>query len=1089
MSSLSEEELSLTRLAEARGGGQTESATEKEIPSCVVHIKCNQREEKQGFFIRVRLNEPLGLNALQLYEKERMVSGEEIFVFSYEGSFVHHDTTLAELLDAKEPAASSVKASMIGTTLIATDISSSKVQRKPKGVVETTALKTEVGDVLDALKLNAATLHLSYPKHIPEEVDELEAPNGLLRSLTDMEGHKKIADTLAETEEQRCEIIAMLQRISRDHRAGMISRSEKNALKDALLDGCIISIGPSENVFQSTVKSPRKGAPKGKVFSRTTGKKEELRKQRAREQKLRQRRRKSEARLKHSVNESFVYQDDFEPSLEDLKTTRVAESVSSSNMDETLQMAAPTVSSPKPLSKVRAAGDDNNPSHQEKSIAEIKKCAICLEEVQMSDGICCPSREHFFCNACIEEWVFNKTFEKEDASDASDDFDFSNLAKREGHIECPSGGCKEFFPDGEVISCVSSAASMRIVNCLLYRAARSKMVEETNTVLRKAYLDDESIAREERRASLMKVNPNARMCAVCSFGPMVNEACDDLVAHAAEVYGRNCCLRCGWGSPNWADFPRWDGRLPEESGLQENVEELSDDVKQSKYLYKFVLESWSPMREKPESFQPGDVVQVREANYRRRGAWGGLQECGFGVIKTIVQGTAEVAFQPTTVLCHRCFAPMPINTRCTCCGRLCLSETNTVAISIKALKDCFTGFGTNVWLNVQHGHMNGWVKFGRYHLRSSDKAEGHLTLTVSNKKADKNRLLCLVGKGGGKILAGKFDGATILADVEPGTALLVVSSVPVSKKRPDTWRSVWREVRRAVLRHTGEWRAADFEDDWCKHAETDSGKFVCKHKKKVIAEPHWSCCGATEAFTVCCAVEEMGQTAVEAMQLEISTAIGKGRMSTIDDIHETFEKIAARYRSKPNTDLLLPPPEKITSFCSPECQEEIKLLWQAPPSITAFINRVDGLRAWYDTSSKLLLLENGLAFFVSKEPLTVALKDGNGQTLDKNFRVPREWKDFVRMASALAGKTVLTARARVRRGGTRSRYRPSEMAGDADAFLDESTYTYASKRLNMGDKLRIECEGDQPRRPRNFLGHRFDDYDHSEDSGEEYLHY
>ena len=65
--------------------------------------------------------------------------------------------------------------------------------------------------------------------------------------------------------------------------------------------------------------------------------------------------------------------------------------------------------------------------------------------------------------------------------------------------------------------------------------------------------------------------------------------------------------------------------------------------------------------------------------------------------------------------------------------------------------------------------------------------------------------------------------------------------------------------------------------------------------------------------------------------------------------------------------------KKITTFCSPECQGEIKLLWNAPPSINA-VNRVDGLSAWYDTSSKLLLLENGLAFFVSKKPLTMHWK-------------------------------------------------------------------------------------------------------------------
>ena len=53
-----------------------------------------------------------------------------------------------------------------------------------------------------------------------------------------------------------------------------------------------------------------------------------------------------------------------------------------------------------------------------------------------------------------------------------------------------------------------------------------------------------------------------RMCRRCRCGPVTNERCSDLTSHNNEVAGgANRCRNCDWFTPDWHDWPMWDGVL------------------------------------------------------------------------------------------------------------------------------------------------------------------------------------------------------------------------------------------------------------------------------------------------------------------------------------------------------------------------------------------------------------------------------------------------------------------------------------------------------------------------------------------------
>ena len=70
---------------------------------------------------------------------------------------------------------------------------------------------------------------------------------------------------------------------------------------------------------------------------------------------------------------------------------------------------------------------------------------------------------------------------------------------------------------------------------------------------------------------IRRTHPNARMCANCGFGPMININCDDMACHQGQVVGNrpdgteiklsNNCPECDHFDPDWNSYPQWDGQL------------------------------------------------------------------------------------------------------------------------------------------------------------------------------------------------------------------------------------------------------------------------------------------------------------------------------------------------------------------------------------------------------------------------------------------------------------------------------------------------------------------------------------------------
>ena len=76
-------------------------------------------------------------------------------------------------------------------------------------------------------------------------------------------------------------------------------------------------------------------------------------------------------------------------------------------------------------------------------------------------------------------------------------------------------------------------------------------------------IDEKAVERTKINYAMKNALPNARMCKICFFGPIINLNCNDMAAHAHEA--NNNCPRCGWASALWYDYPLWDGRLPYDS--------------------------------------------------------------------------------------------------------------------------------------------------------------------------------------------------------------------------------------------------------------------------------------------------------------------------------------------------------------------------------------------------------------------------------------------------------------------------------------------------------------------------------------------
>ena len=198
-------------------------------------------------------------------------------------------------------------------------------------------------------------------------------------------------------------------------------------------------------------------------------------------------------------------------------------------------------------------------------------CLICLETKSSLKGLsCCNS--HFTCSDCLNDWVKQSTFESvEKARQSGSSFNFQDLHTRSGHIYCPavaSGNCNsDHYADHEISKVLSQSICCRFFTTLLYATETSKRIKETQEQLLNAMrgngIDEKAVERTKINYAMKNALPNARMCKICFFGPIINLNCNDMAAHAHEA--NNNCPRCGWASALWYDYPLWDGRLPYDS--------------------------------------------------------------------------------------------------------------------------------------------------------------------------------------------------------------------------------------------------------------------------------------------------------------------------------------------------------------------------------------------------------------------------------------------------------------------------------------------------------------------------------------------
>ena len=220
-------------------------------------------------------------------------------------------------------------------------------------------------------------------------------------------------------------------------------------------------------------------------------------------------------------------------------------------------------------------------------------CCICLEE--STDGFAC-GEGHQQHTACFESYVYAQADKLQDADSLV--LRLSKASAREqdflrGRVRCPCVACDAAaFEDAVVARTVSETC----FDAYLESRSRLKSAQRVEVALgstrqlaRVAAGDggkegasdsgdsEELAAAAVLAATLHNAFPNARMCGRCFFGPVLNDACDDLMSHHGEVvYDRttgaptasrvdNACPRCHWLSPDWDEWPSWDGQPAEVS--------------------------------------------------------------------------------------------------------------------------------------------------------------------------------------------------------------------------------------------------------------------------------------------------------------------------------------------------------------------------------------------------------------------------------------------------------------------------------------------------------------------------------------------
>jgi len=113
----------------------------------------------------------------------------------------------------------------------------------------------------------------------------------------------------------------------------------------------------------------------------------------------------------------------------------------------------------------------------------------------------------------------------------------------------------------------------------------------------------------------------AYQCAHCSFGPIDHFACGDLAVHHGEEAGRgavvsNACPACGWFSGDLADWPRWDGTVPDAALNQSNAAVGSEATRPTAAALEIALRICYSARTLREPSSDGEVCLWKDGGAR-----------------------------------------------------------------------------------------------------------------------------------------------------------------------------------------------------------------------------------------------------------------------------------------------------------------------------------------------------------------------------------------------------------------------------------------------------------------------------------------
>eukprot|EP00505_MAST-04D_sp_SCG-Rhode-Island_P000146 Stramenopile-MAST_4_protein_146 len=320
-------------------------------------------------------------------------------------------------------------------------------------------------------------------------------------------------------------------------------------------------------------------------------------------------------------------------------------------------------------------------------------CGICMDAIEPHASVLSCTAKHCFHANCLYPYINQCTFEcAETAAIENKTFDWKRFARTKGNVECPAHLCECQFDARDVIVGTPGDLSKRVIGTILHGAEQSKKVADSQRVLMSLLGGD--VNNYERRRMLKSAYPAAKMCNECSFGPMVNENCSDMITHAREA--NNCCPRCGWTASDWSEFPKWDGKLPEET--KPSLHECHASA--SETLTSLCIRASKPV----SNVTVGDAVQFNIHAFMRERTGQHYDYIGekweMAVVSSIATDDTLDLVCPRGLQIH---------------NPLGVPDSAYAGVAFKYIRHINSNFGRTCWLYVKLESDNtiGWIKFGR----------------------------------------------------------------------------------------------------------------------------------------------------------------------------------------------------------------------------------------------------------------------------------------------------------------------------------------------------------------------------------------